>query len=94
MYLEWDVLVFVQEHVELTDADPEVSISELVGDVEAECSKFPSLQRDAMEHTQREEEVLEILTLTASGGMGRAQNERGIRDAECKNNIQKATGIY
>ena len=52
MYLEWDVLVLVQEHVELTDADPEVSICELVGDVEAECSKFPSLKRDAMEHTQ------------------------------------------
>ena len=51
-YLEWDVLVFIEEHVELTDADPEVSISELVGDVESKGSKLPSLQCDAMEDTK------------------------------------------
>ena len=52
MYLEWDVLVLVQEHVELTDAYPEVTISKLVGDVEAQSAKLSPLQRDAMEHTQ------------------------------------------
>ena len=54
MYLEWDVLVLVQEHVELTDAYPEVTISKLVGDVEAQSAKLSPLQRDAMEHTQWE----------------------------------------
>ena len=63
VYLEWCVLVLVQEHVELADADPEVPVSELVGDVEAKSTKFPSFQRDAVEHTQREEEVLEVLAL-------------------------------
>ena len=52
VYLEWCVLVLVQEHVELADADPEVPVSELVGDVEAKSTKLSSFQRDAVEHTQ------------------------------------------
>ena len=63
VYLEWGVLVLVQEHVELADADPEVPVSELVGDVEAKSTKLPSFKCDAVEHTQREEEVLEVLAL-------------------------------
>ena len=51
MYLEWDVLVLVQEHVELTDAYPEVTISKLVGDVEAQSAKLTPLQTHPTHHT-------------------------------------------
>jgi hypothetical protein len=62
-YLVWDVLVFVQEHVQLADADAQVAVCELVGDIEAQGAKLPALDGVAVEQTQREEQRLELLSL-------------------------------
>lgn len=62
-YFEWTFCVFIQEHAELADADSEVTVSELVRDVEAKGSKLASLKGHSMEHTQREEEQLELTSL-------------------------------
>ena len=42
-YLKWNVFVFVEEHAELADADPEVPVGELVRYIEAQGPKFPPL---------------------------------------------------
>ena len=54
-YLERDVLVLLQEHAELADTDPQVSVCELVGDVESEGSKLPPLQSHTMEDAEGEQ---------------------------------------
>lgn len=59
-HLVWDVLVLIQEHFELADADVQVSICELIGNVEAQGAKLPSLQSNSMEQTQRQEQRLEV----------------------------------
>ncbi len=58
-HLVWDVLVLIQEHFELADADVQVSVSELIGNVKAQWAKLSSLQSNAMEQTQRQEQRLE-----------------------------------
>ena len=47
-YLKRNVLVFIEEHVQLTDTDPQVTISELIWDIKTQCSKLPPLQCDPM----------------------------------------------
>lgn len=59
-YLVWDFLVLVQEHFKLADADVQVAIGELIGNVEAQRAKLPSLQSNSMEQTQRQEQRLEV----------------------------------
>ena len=51
-HLVRDLLVLLQEHVQLTDADPQVTVSELVGNVEPQSSKLPPLQSHAMEEAE------------------------------------------
>lgn len=51
-YLVWDVCVLAQEHLELADADAEVSIRELIGDVEPQWPKLPPLQHVPMEEAK------------------------------------------
>lgn len=60
IYLERNSFVFLQEHAQLTDTDPQVSSCELVWYVKSQRSKFPSLQCHTVEKTQREEKVLEL----------------------------------
>ena len=62
-YFSGYVLVLIEEHVQLTDADPQVPVSELVRNVEPQSPKLASLQCHSVEDAQREEEVLEVLTL-------------------------------
>ena len=38
-----DLLVFLKEHIQLTDTYPQVTISELIGYVEAQSSKLSPL---------------------------------------------------
>lgn len=58
-HLVRDVLVLVQEHFQLADADVQVSVRELVGNVEAQWAELPSFQSDAVEETQGQEQRLE-----------------------------------
>lgn len=51
-YLVGDVCVFAQEHLQLTDADAEVSICELIGDVEPQRPKLFPLQHVPMEEAK------------------------------------------
>ena len=67
-HLVGDLLVFLQEHLQLTDADAQVSVRVLVGDVEAEGTKFTALQDDSVEQTQGLEQVLELIRLKHNGG--------------------------
>lgn len=57
-HLVWDVLVLIQEHFELANADVQVSISELVGNIETQGPKLSPLQCNSMEQTQRQEQRL------------------------------------
>ena len=67
MHLVGDVLVLLQEHVELADADPQVPVRKLIGDVEPQGPKLPPLQCHSVEHTQGEQQELEGLLLQYTG---------------------------
>lgn len=45
--------------MKLRDTDAEISVRELVGDVEAERTELATLEDDAVEQTQREQEPLQ-----------------------------------
>ncbi len=62
-HLVGDVLILIQEHFELADADVQVPISKLIGNVKAQRAKLPSLQSNSMEETQRQEKRLEVCHL-------------------------------
>lgn len=47
----------------MADADVQVPVGELVGNVKAQWAKLPSLQRNSVEETQREEQRLEVCRL-------------------------------
>ena len=49
--------------MQLADADAQVAVCELVGDIEAQGAKLPALDGVAVEQTQREEQRLELLSL-------------------------------
>lgn len=66
-HLVWDILVLVQEHFELANADVQVSVGELVGNVESQWTKLPPLQCNSMEQTQRQEQRLEVCCLERRG---------------------------
>lgn len=55
-----DIQVLVQEHLELADADVQIAVGELVGDVEAQWAKLASLQHNSVEETQRQEQRLQV----------------------------------
>ena len=52
-YLIGDVLIFIQEHLELANADAQVSICVLIGDVETQGPKFTAFKCISMKQTQR-----------------------------------------
>ena len=56
-------VIFFQKHFQLTDADSEVTIGKLVGNVEAQRPEFPSLDDDCVEQAQRLQQVLELVCL-------------------------------
>lgn len=60
LHLVWDFQVLIQEHFELADADVQIAVGELVGNVEAQRAEFPSLQHDSVEEAQRQEQRLEV----------------------------------
>jgi len=60
LYLERYLLVFIQKHAELADTDPEVSVSELIWNIETKSSKLSPLKSHSMKHTQREQQELEL----------------------------------
>lgn len=62
-YFVGDVLIFVQEHLQLTYADAQVSISELVRNIEAQWPKLPPFQGIPMEEAKGEEQGLELQNL-------------------------------
>lgn len=51
-----NVLVFIKEHFELADADAQVSIRELVRNVETQWTEFPALDDVSVEQTERQQE--------------------------------------
>ena len=44
-----DVLVFLEKHVQLTDAYPQITVSELVGNVEPQSPELSPLQSNTVE---------------------------------------------
>ena len=58
-----NLLVFFKKHIQLADAYSEISVSELVGYVEPQSTKLSPLQSHSMEQTQREEQLLEHISL-------------------------------
>lgn len=53
-------LVLVQEHVQLLDADPQVSLVELVRNVPAQGPEFPSLLYQSVEEAEAVQQLLEF----------------------------------
>ena len=75
-HLVGNVVVLVQEHLQLADADPQVSISEIIGDVEAQRAKLRARDGVAGEQAQGQEQALERRSLDQRrGGGGRAEEE-------------------
>lgn len=58
--LKGHALILFQEHVQLTNTDPQIACCELVGDVKTKRSKFPPFERDTMKETQGKEQKLEL----------------------------------
>ncbi len=88
-HLVRDVLVLVQEHFELADADVQVSVCVLVGNVKAQRAKFPSLQSNSMEETQRQEQRLEVCCLERRGEESRGEESNKLEilsDTRCSQN--------
>lgn len=59
--LERNISVLQQEHMKLWHTNPQVSVSKLVRDVEAERPKFAPLQANTVEEAEREQKPLEGL---------------------------------
>ena len=59
-YFVGDVFIFIQEHLQLADADAQVSICELVRYVETQWPKLPPFQGICMEEAQGEKQGLEL----------------------------------
>lgn len=68
LHLVWGVLVLVQKHFELADADVQIPVCELIGNVKSQWAKLPSLQCNSMEETQRQEQRLELRRLRGERG--------------------------
>ena len=62
-HLVGDVLVLIQEHLELADTDAEVTVSELIWDVEPQWAKLSALNGITVEQTQRQEQGLKLCSL-------------------------------
>lgn len=52
-HLVWDIQVLIQEHLQLADANVQITVCELVGNVEAQRAELPSLQHNSVEEAQR-----------------------------------------
>lgn len=59
-HLVWDIQVLIQKHLELADADVQIAVCKLVGDVKAQRAKLTPLQHDSVEETERQEQRLEV----------------------------------
>ena len=60
LYLERNLLVLVQKHAKLADTDPEISVSELVWNIETKSSKLSPLQSHSMEDAERKQQQLKL----------------------------------
>lgn len=76
-HLVGDVVILVQEHLELADADAQVPVCELVGDVEAQGPKLTPLQGIPVEQTQRQQQALELHHLPEVG-----EGRRGMKSGD------------
>ena len=64
-YFVRDAFIFVQKHTQLTDTNPQISSSELVGNIESKWAKLPSFKSYPVEQTQRKQQVLEVFSLSS-----------------------------
>ena len=69
-HLVGNVVVLVQEHLELADADTQVSISEIIRDVEAQRAELLALDGVPVEQAQGQEQALERRSLDHRRGGG------------------------
>lgn len=53
-YLVRDVLIFIQEHFQLANADLKIAVCKLIWNVESEWAELPALNDIPMEKTQRQ----------------------------------------
>ena len=56
-------LIFIEEHLQLPDTDPQVSLVVLVRDVPAQGTKLAPLLHQSMEETQPKEQPLPLILL-------------------------------
>ena len=63
MYLQWDFSIFHKEHLELTDTDTQISIGELVRNVEPKSSELTTLNDHGVEQAQGQKQMLELHNL-------------------------------
>lgn len=61
-------LIFIEEHSELLDADSEVGLIELIGDIPSEGSKVPPLLNQRMEETETKKKTLPLVLGGGGGG--------------------------
>ena len=54
--VKWNAVIFVDEHLQLTDGDTEVGFVEPVGDVPTQGAKFSTLLNEGMEEAEGKEE--------------------------------------
>ena len=57
------IIVLHEEHLQLTDADAQITGGEFIRDVESERTKLSPLYHDAVEQGQREHQTLELMGL-------------------------------
>jgi hypothetical protein len=62
-HLEGNLVVLLEEHLELADADAQIAVGELVRDVEAEGTELAALENNAVEETKRLQKMLEVSRL-------------------------------
>ena len=57
-------LVFIEEHLQLSDTDPQVGLIVLVGNVPAERTKLPPLLDQGMKEAESKKQLFPLVLMT------------------------------
>ena len=61
--LKRNIRILIEEHLQLTDANSQVAVCELIRDVKTKRSKLSPLNADPVEETQRQQQVFKYRIL-------------------------------
>ena len=64
MQLFFPYLVLIEEHLKLSDADSQVGLIVLIGDVPAERTKLPPLLHQGMEEAESKQQLFPLVLMT------------------------------